>query len=871
MVSYSVCGLVKYFPNSVMELPKVFQETFKILRADSVSEIDWTCRYIFLLWMSFLIQCPFDLKKIFRDWDQFSTEFIDKIVRNQFLKGSGGKELQAASVLMASLLKRPETGRELEKFLSWAAAAQNEADNNFTLGILTSLCQLGKLAGDEILLPHLDKIIEIVSSIEAKSSQGESTIAKMILKVNARVTQIKVQKLGESVQLNQFFAALKHRDTVLRWTAAKTIRRILSVCDKSAKGQVSGNLLNFLESELNSQIETSPHSLHGILLAIGQLLNYRLFVKAAPILSDLLTVVKCLKFDQIKGSYAVGSFVRDAACYVIWSLARYNPLLVSSSDDHPFIYGLTCMALFDREVAGRRAASAALQEFIGRIGVDRQGPYLAILTHVHFFSVSALEKSFRFNAIEISKELPHLVPGITTHLLQVSLFNFDKNIRKLAAETLGDLFSFDPQGLTVKLIEIFRSSDDLFAMHGSLLAMAALPCNHLDDSIIQISLQADRIPIKSLGADLLLDGHLKLIASAALKIREDPSDSHLKCWIQTITSGLKSRSDDLRQAALVALQSISLKFGSLLDQFYHSCLSGIEKERDVNYQKGLIAAVSAFDEVFFSKNGNFIIKMLIKTSKTTVPINDIEKRCVAIESLERILNRNPNEFFPPIKECLVSSLLCDYSIDTRGDVGSKIRLAALKLAGKLPKCPEIDNLVLEQVFGRLDRLRIPALAFFSSENVEIEEFALTIVSNSEPLSGAFRGLIFSCGGLDPEMTDKCAKIIKQLITKWGHCEFEKTAMSALTNDDRLCIPVILTINNLLPSLNSEFIESFSEKLIELIDLKTSNIRKLIPAFNLLIKINNQVLIGKYCELLDVHKNTHKFPVIRQLIESSSLN
>ena len=853
-------------------MPKVFHETLEILKVDSGAEIDWTCRYIFILWMSFLIQCPFDLKKIFRNWNQFSTEFVDEIIRNQFLKGAGGKELQAASILMASLLKRPEMFQELEKFLAWST--QEAQSDNFALGILTTLCQLGKLSNDEILMPQLDKIHEIVSLIDTKSS-GESTARKMILKIISRSAQIKIQKLGESVQLNLFISALKHRDTVIRWTASKTIRRILSVCDKNVKGQISTNLLNLLQSEFNSQFEISPHALHGILLAIGQLLNYRLFINdESNNFTDL--IIKCLKFDQIKGSYAVGSIVRDAACYVIWSLVRYNSTLIPSSDDRLIISGLTCMALFDREVAGRRAASAALQEFIGRIGGERQGSYLSILKHVHFFSVSALEKSFRFNAIEISKELPHLVPDIMSHLLNVSLFNFDRNIRKLAAETLGDLISFDPIGLNIKLIEIYQKSDDLFAIHGSLLAMAALPYDQPNSSIIEITLQADRIPLKSLGSDLILEGHLKLIASVAFKLNEPPCETYLNCWIQTITSGLKSRADDLRQTALVALQSISLRFGNLLDQFYFSTLSGIEKERDVNYQKGLIGALSTCDEVFFSKNGNVIIKMLIKTAKTMAPINDIEKRCVAIESIEKILNRFNIGIvdITQIKECLVTCLLCDYSIDTRGDVGSKVRLAALKLAKKLPKCVEIDSLVLEQVFGRLDRLRIPAMSFIYPETlenqIEIDEFASKMISNEVQfrLYGAFRGLIFSCGGLDPEMTEKCAKIIKQFISKWGCSEFEETALNALTDDVRLCIPAVLTITNLLSDLGKEFIESFSAKLTELIVLKSSNIRKLIPAFNLLIIINNQVLIGKYSEFLRDQRNTHKFPTIRQLIESS---
>ena len=858
----SFFSLVKYFPNSVIELPKIFEKTKEII--DSTTDIiDWNCRYIFLLWISLLIQCPFNLKKVFRPdgWDRFYSEFIEKIVRDKFLSDVGGKELQAASILLASLLKRPSESVELEDFLDWSLKNYCETSK---MGILTTLVQLVKAADDQILLPHYEKICKICE-IASLNSNSSTISTKLLLKLKAKIVQLEI-KIGKPVQLSEFISYLKNRDTILRWTAAKCIRRIVETVSNTAAKQVSIVLFKNLEQEFNTNFEVSPHSIHGFFLAIGQLLNYRLIESFDERFPDL--IIKGLKFDQIKGSYAVGSFVRDAACYVTWSLARYNNHLISESHDHKIIAGLTCMALFDREVAGRRAASAALQEFIGRIGGDRQFTYLQILTHVHFFSVAALEKSFRSNALEISKELPQLVPDLINHLLQVSLFNFDKNVRKLAAETLGELYTWD-QDLPKKLVEIHQKSDDLFAIHGALLAMASLPRDLVFDLIIEISLQADRIPPKSLGADLLLEGHLKLIAAIAIK--NNFSDENLKIWLQTITTGLKSRSDDLRQIAILALEAISFNFGDHVDQFYLSCLTGIEKERDVNYQKGLLSALSTCPESFFSKNGSVVIKLLLKTAKTILPINDIEKRCVAIEAIEQLLKIYKSEIdLNPIKECVITSLLCDYSIDTRGDVGSKIRLAALKLAGKVPKCPEIDDLILEQAFARLDRLRTPAIeTFFPNDSIEIEEFACKLMELPEiPLRGAFRGLIFSCGGLDPEMTRKTTQIIKQLNTKWGSGEFKETALSSLS-EERLCIPSIQTICCLFSSLSADLIELFCQKLIDEIIPKSSNIRKLIPAFNLLIQANPSVG-GKFTEFLIDQSFNHKFPAIRQLIQNSNL-
>lgn len=848
--------LVKYFPNSAVELPKIFDKCMEIIESPQV--YDWNCRFIFLLWISLLIQCPFDLKRVFRSdaWNRFYQKFIENIVRDRLLLDVGGKELQAAAVLLASLLKRPSESTELEDFLNWCDCDENE--NKYKIGILTTLVQLGKAADDQILLPHCDKIEKIFTQISCNSSSSTSS-SKLLLKLRAKLVQLQA-KLGKPIQLGDFIAALKNRDTVIRWTAAKCLRRIAEAFP-STRQIIFKTLCRNLEQEFNSAFEVSPHVLHGFFLAIGQLLNYRLIEVLDEELPDL--IIKGLKFDQIKGSYAVGSFVRDASCYVIWSFARYNNHLITISMDHKIIAGLACMALFDREVAGRRAAAAALQEFIGRIGGERQSAYLPILTHVHFFSVAALEKSFRFNALEIAKELGNLVPNIADHLLQVSLFNFDKNVRRLAAVTLGDLCAWCPD-ITGKLVEIYEKSDDLFAMHGALLAMASLHCSH-SPQIVEISLKADRIPQKSLGADLLLEGHLKLIAAIASE--ENVSDENLSVWLKTILSGLKSRSDDVRETAIYALQSLANRFGPLLDQFFLSCLTGIEKERDVNYQKGLLGALSTCPESFFSKHGTVIIKLLLKTAKTTLPINDIEKRCIAIDSIGKLLQIYKSTEIEAIKDCLVSSLLCDYSIDTRGDVGSKVRMAALKLVEGLPRCPEIDDLILEQAFARLDRLRTPAMAiFFPSETFEIEGFAHKILELPKiPLCGAFRGLIFSCGGLDPQMTKTSALIIELFIAKWGSVDFEEVCLSSLQSE-RLCVPSIQTVANLLNRLSNEFIEAFCLKLITEIIPKSSNIRKLIPAFSLVIQVNVSVLDGKYVDFLMDQGANHKFPAIRQLIQ-----
>jgi hypothetical protein len=76
---------------------------------------------------------------------------------------------------------------------------------------------------------------------------------------------------------------------------------------------------------------------------------------------------QALTFDVRRGAHSIGSNVRDAAAYLIWSLARSG----SPDDIRPFATDiavkLAAVACYDREVTIRRAASAAFQEHVGRM------------------------------------------------------------------------------------------------------------------------------------------------------------------------------------------------------------------------------------------------------------------------------------------------------------------------------------------------------------------------------------------------------------------------------------------------------------------------------------------------------------------------
>lgn len=154
---------------------------------------------------------------------------------------------------------------------------------------------------------------------------------------------------------------------------------------KSLGDEVVGSVIEIL-----SPLEMHE-AWHGACLAVaelakrGLLLPYRL-ENLVPLLLQALT------YDEMRGYMSVGQNIRDSACYVCWAFARaYDP-----KDVQPFVQniatGLLIVSVFDREINCRRAASAAFQESVGRLGTFPHG--IDILTTADFYSVGMRTNSY---------------------------------------------------------------------------------------------------------------------------------------------------------------------------------------------------------------------------------------------------------------------------------------------------------------------------------------------------------------------------------------------------------------------------------------------------------------------------------------------
>jgi len=89
---------------------------------------------------------------------------------------------------------------------------------------------------------------------------------------------------------------------------------------------------------------------------------------------------QALYFDLRKGAHSIGANVRDAAAYVLWALARTQNKTALIPYATNLAQRLIAVAIYDREVHIRRAASAAFQEHVGR-NVRQRFPYCGIFRH----------------------------------------------------------------------------------------------------------------------------------------------------------------------------------------------------------------------------------------------------------------------------------------------------------------------------------------------------------------------------------------------------------------------------------------------------------------------------------------------------------
>lgn len=267
--------------------------------------------------------------------------------------------------------------------------------------------------------------------------------------------------------IEELLQALRSGGNDIRWSAAKGLGRVTNRLPKELADEVIGSVIDIL-----SPLE--PHEAwHGGCLALAELAKRGLLLPHR--LEELVPLLmQALFYDEMKGYMSVGQHIRDSACYMCWAFARaYNP-----DDVKPFVQkissGLLTVAVFDREVNCRRAASAAFQESVGRLGNFPFG--IEISTTTDFYSVGIRQNSY-LNISDYIAQFEVYREPLINHLVQRKVNHWDSAIRELTAKALHRLSLKEPQYMAAVILpQLLAKTDtiDINCRHGCVLAMGEI-------------------------------------------------------------------------------------------------------------------------------------------------------------------------------------------------------------------------------------------------------------------------------------------------------------------------------------------------------------------------------------------------------------
>jgi hypothetical protein len=265
----------------------------------------------------------------------------------------------------------------------------------------------------------------------------------------------KIKVLVEAA-IHFLFDGMCDSEVIVRWSAAKGIGRIAERLSFDLLSDKSCGLIDEIVRHILLCFvlygrfgKAGVHAWHGGCLTLAEL-SRRGLISSSLLPEVVNTLTKALEFDFRTGESSVGEIVRDSACYVLWGLSRSY-----SSEDllkiQEFASGkiselLLTLALFDREVNVRRAASATFQECVGRLGEDVFPYGISINTIVDFFSVGNRSDSYKDLPVSIMAAISNFTKcdygkSFINHLSKSKIFHWDPVIRELAAESLMKLLS----------------------------------------------------------------------------------------------------------------------------------------------------------------------------------------------------------------------------------------------------------------------------------------------------------------------------------------------------------------------------------------------------------------------------------------------
>ncbi|KAI9512401.1 TBCD protein [Russula earlei] len=697
--------IIRFFPHEIADLD-VALKFAQILDRAQTSATLWSTRYVTLLWISLICMIPFDLAQFDEVGREGETADIIEAIAKRSLRNSGLVR-ESASILLSRLYVRRDVLPRFPAFLDCAKICAKEQRDIFEcLGIYHTLCEVVKNSPSGAVSKFIPDFFDAARSLELNSTLcANASIRKLRIKLLSRtalrllpvVPRSSLRKdeddadVPEEIEtiLEELFQGLQDRDTVVRWSAAKAVARISERLPTELIRQVVDTVIALFSihsiaiASLYDMPAIAESTWHGACLSCAELLRRGLV--AHDRLADVVDwMIKALYFDIRKAAHSIGSNVRDAATYAVWTLPRaYEASTIAPLSDK-LAKNLVSVSAYDREVHIRRAASAAFQEYVGRTGVFPHG--IDVLGKIDFFSVGVRRNAFLVAAPQVAEHEEYRA-FLIDHLVTTTLRHWDPAMRQLGAQSIRKLCELDLSRLGPQCairVRPLLTMTDASDVHGGLLALAQLSDAFSGSNARKNFRQEVFSFLVDVALDVIRSPRNKLVTAAAcqliassITLKEILLDrqSSVPHWRIIIDLGLKHCESTVQEAAASALAEVSkLVDCSAVVQRY-DFRSGLP-----TMQQGLARLLGLMDYKSHSHALSEAIDCLIASvvPSSELRMSDVEARRNCLVSIRVIItglaaHRDPSRSLSLDHVTRMTTLP-----DERGDVGSWVRIASIQ-------------------------------------------------------------------------------------------------------------------------------------------------------------------------------------------------
>ena len=462
---------------------------------------------------------------------------------------SPAKEREAAALALSRLCLRPDmrqiylTETVVVSFTNrLRAGSQSNEDVYLNLGIMLFLERLAAVADNDswhiltqktypVLLEEFEEghLTPLSSSAAARKLFIKLIRHSAIYYLNSPKGVGPNDKTASIEQtINHLFFYIGDRDSRVRFTAGKAISALVKYLQPPLSAEVVESLLLPLNKEQSefkmteSYNSVNPLECHGLTMALSFML-YQQSISFSQIGRIIDHLHLTFNFHQLSSAgVPVGSNVRDAACFGLWSLSRRysnrpwdlpNMKLVSrvtsksSSVSAVQNAALELLAASCLDPAGniRRGASAALQELVGR-NPDEVEKGISLIQIADYQAVGLIERA----VCEVAVQAADLHEIYWNKLLNSLLgwrgiASVDASSRVIAATAIGRICASKSQGLVIQMIDhlmrsfLSCSHKESEQIHGIVLTISSIIRHRLFEPGLEDSMEY-RDKVKSISA-----------------------------------------------------------------------------------------------------------------------------------------------------------------------------------------------------------------------------------------------------------------------------------------------------------------------------------------------------------------------------------